>query len=40
MADKHLKKLGGSVYSSKKVDSKFGLKMLEKLGWKEYFLIG
>lgn len=35
MADKHLRKLGGAVYSSKKVESAFGLKILEKCGWKE-----
>jgi len=25
-------------YSSKKVESKFGMKILEKMGWKEYLL--
>lgn len=35
MADKHIKKLGGAVYSNKKVSSAIGLKILEKCGWKE-----
>ena len=35
MADKHLKKLGGAVYSSKKVESNFGSKILAKCGWKD-----
>lgn len=36
MTDKHLRKLGGAVYSSKKVESDFGLKILQQCGWKEY----
>ena len=35
MADKHLRKLGGAVYSTKKVESSFGLKILQKHGWSE-----
>ena len=34
MGEKHLRKLGGSVYSTKKVETSFGLKILEKCGWK------
>ncbi len=35
MTDKHLRKLGGTVYSTKKVQSEHSLKILQKFGWKE-----
>lgn len=35
MTDKHLRKLGGAVFSNKKAETEFGLKVLQKFGWKE-----
>jgi hypothetical protein len=35
MSEKHLRKLGGGVYSNQKVESEFGLKILQKYGWSE-----
>lgn len=36
MSRKFMEAHASTGYSSKKVESKFGLKILEKMGWKEY----
>jgi hypothetical protein len=36
MSRKFMEAHASTGYTSKKVESKFGLKILEKMGWKEY----
>jgi len=36
MSRKYMEAHASTGYSSKKVESKFGLKILEKMGWTEY----